>query len=402
MNNKVVFAAAGNGKTFRIAQEAVECIKDSSKYILIISYTNEGVRAIEEEFRYQNGGVIDERIVIKSWYSFLLSEMIKPYQCLLKLKYKYYKQEHNYEVRENFIRSIAFYESEKKPNYYNSAHIQFYINNARDIWKDDVSHLAHVCVDHSQRKVIERMESLFSHIFIDELQDYAGWDLEIIRLLFESKITIKCVGDYKQVTYRTNNSPKNRQYRDENIRCFFREEERKGHCTLEYQNTTRRCCTPLCDYINTIHNDPESAIKPHRDIEHFDEDNSGMFIINSQYMETYCRYYNPVILRYNIVSNIQFNHSCKIYNYGSSKGDTFDRVVIIPVNTVIPFITHQQPIAADATRAKFYVACTRARYSVVFVMDNADRCMQFKETQLKLGHLEIPAYRYCGIQDVTQ
>jgi ATP-dependent exoDNAse (exonuclease V) beta subunit len=49
------------------------------------------------------------------------------------------------------------------------------------------------------------MEEIYAHIFIDELQDYAGWDLEIFRLLFDSQIFITCVGDYKQATYRTNN-----------------------------------------------------------------------------------------------------------------------------------------------------------------------------------------------------
>ena len=107
MKNRVVFAAAGNGKTFCIAKEAAACLADSRGSILMISYTNEGIRALENEYRNQNGGVIDERIVIKSWYSFLLSEMIKPYQCMLKLSWKNYTEQFDFEVPENYIKGTS-------------------------------------------------------------------------------------------------------------------------------------------------------------------------------------------------------------------------------------------------------------------------------------------------------
>lgn len=91
MNNDVVFAAAGNGKTYSICKQAKNAINSGNKCVLLISYTNEGVHSLENEYKEQNQGVLDDRVVVKSWYSFLLSEFIKPYQCLLKLKEKRYK-----------------------------------------------------------------------------------------------------------------------------------------------------------------------------------------------------------------------------------------------------------------------------------------------------------------------
>ena len=93
MKNQVVFAEAGNGKTYTICKKAREAMLNSNKCILLLSYTNEGVHALETEYKNQNLGVLDERIVIKSWYRFLLSDFIKPYQCLLHLKEKKYSKE---------------------------------------------------------------------------------------------------------------------------------------------------------------------------------------------------------------------------------------------------------------------------------------------------------------------
>ena len=93
MDNKVIFAAAGNGKTYSICKQAKDIVDSTKGCVLLISYTNEGIRSLEKEYKKQNSGVLDERVIIKSWYSFLLSDFIKPYQCFLNLKYKLYKKD---------------------------------------------------------------------------------------------------------------------------------------------------------------------------------------------------------------------------------------------------------------------------------------------------------------------
>lgn len=131
----------------------------------MISYTNEGIRSLENEYRKQNQGVLDERLVIKSWYSFLLSEFIKPYQCLLKLKVKDYKDEYNFDFSENFIRSIAFYQEDEPERWFNQTHIQYYLNGGKDVIPNRTSLLACKCNEHSSGKSITRMEGIYSHIY---------------------------------------------------------------------------------------------------------------------------------------------------------------------------------------------------------------------------------------------
>ena len=70
MKNKLLFAAAGNGKTYNICSEAIKLAKTTDKYILLLSYTNEGVNSIKLEYAKQNKGVIDSNVIIKTWHSF--------------------------------------------------------------------------------------------------------------------------------------------------------------------------------------------------------------------------------------------------------------------------------------------------------------------------------------------
>ena len=395
MNNQVIFAAAGNGKTYSLCAKAKAAIENSNKYVMLLSYTNEGVRSLENEYRKQNGGVLDEKVIFKSWYSFLLSDYIKPYQCSLKLKEKYYKQEFPVTFPEDFINSIAFYNTDPPPRWYNQNHVKYFVNHSGDIIPDRASHLAYLCNEHSNGKALGRMEEIYSHVFIDELQDYAGWDLEIIRLMFESQMLITCVGDHKQATYRTNNSPKNSQYRDENIRNYFKMLEKKGLCTISYANTTRRFNCEICDFINTIHGDIDSTIEPDSDTECCDlVENTGVYVMDIKYLELYCGHYRPIILRYDKRAKVDFYHSCNIYNYGGAKGATYERVVIIPVSTSLPFIEKQIKISSNQTRAKFYVACTRAKHSVVFAMNNPKGNAFFKPVKIRIANNIITAYKY--------
>lgn len=278
MNNQVVFAAAGHGKTYSLCSQAKTAIDNTNKYVLLISYTNEGVRSLENEYRKQNGGVLDDRVIFKSWYSTLLSEFIKP---------------------------------------------------------------------------------------------------------------------YKQATYRTNNSLKNKQYRDEKVRAYFLMLEAQGLCVTSYANTTRRFNQEICDFINTIHGDADSMVEPDpNNQQEMPVENSGVYMMNVDSLREYCEYYHPIILRYAKKAKVGFQHDCDVFNYGGSKGATYERVVIIPVSTTLPFIERQVKITSNQTRAKFYVACTRAKHSVVFAMENPCENGVFKATDIHFSDKSIPAYKF--------
>src|SRR5699024_1626910 len=130
-------------------------------------------------------------------------------------------------------------------------------------------------------KPIARKEQIYSHLFIDELQDYAGWDMETIQLLFNSQISLSSVADYKQATYRTNNSPKIRQYRDANIRDILLHIQQMHICSVLYANTTSLLNYEICNFINTIHNDCDAIVVPDPLLKNAPiPENSGVYIID--------------------------------------------------------------------------------------------------------------------------
>ena len=55
---------------------------------------------------------------------------------------------------------------------------------------------------------------------------------------------------------------------------------------------------------------------------------------------------------------------------GKSKGLTYDRVLIYPTADMLKWIENHSMQLASKTKSKFYVALTRARYSVAVICKN--------------------------------
>lgn len=60
--------------------------------------------------------------------------------------------------------------------------------------------------------------------------------------------------------------------------------------------------------------------------------------------------------------------SIKTMNFGISKGLTFDRVLIKPTEKIMNFLKYGS--IPEKAKEKLYIAITRARYSVGFIVPN--------------------------------
>ncbi|MBA9083872.1 ATP-dependent exoDNAse (exonuclease V) beta subunit [Fontibacillus solani] len=63
----------------------------------------------------------------------------------------------------------------------------------------------------------------------------------------------------------------------------------------------------------------------------------------------------------------------KSVNFGESKGITFERVLIYPTQPFTQWIKNNNFELLPTSRSKFYVALTRAQYSVGIVYDYDER-----------------------------
>ena len=89
------------------------------------------------------------------------------------------------------------------------------------VYSDKMAKLCLRCDEKAGGKVIARLAACFDEIYVDEVQDLAGYDLEILQKLFRSPIKITLVGDPRQATYSTVNTEKNAKYKKAAIVNFF-------------------------------------------------------------------------------------------------------------------------------------------------------------------------------------
>ena len=370
LNNIVIMAAAGAGKTHDICKEVIENAKTTNKKILITTYTNKGIESIEKEYKKQNNGVIDKNVVILSWFQFLLRELVKPYQSSILNKI-------------NIINSIDFNHQYGYINF-NSRGTPKHYMLTNNILSNTVSEFAIDSNIKSNNKVIQRLGEIYSHIYIDEIQDLAGEDIEILNLLFNSKIQIKCVGDVKQSTYTTYNAKKNKKITGIHLIDFFKELERKGIITLLFNNKTRRFGREICEFSNSICNDKNNRIESDKI---YKEENQGVYLLDKKDFENYFKIYKPTILKFDAKTKIDYDS----LNFGQSKGMTFDRVAIFPNKKYKEFL--QNGTSLDSP-CKYYVSATRARYSIVFVVEKLFENDNFKYTNINLEDNSIKVSKY--------
>lgn len=370
LNNIVIMAAAGAGKTHDICKDVIENAKTTNKKILITTYTNKGIESIEKEYKKQNNGVIDKNVVILSWFQFLLRELVKPYQSSILNKI-------------NIINSIDFNHQYGYINF-NSRGTPKHYMLTNNILSNTVSEFAIDSNIKSNNKVIQRLGEIYSHIYIDEIQDLAGEDIEILNLLFNSKIQIQCVGDVKQSTYTTYNAKKNKKITGIHLIDFFKELERKGIITLLFNNKTRRFGREICEFSNSICNDKNNRIESDKI---YKEENQGVYLLDKKDFENYFKIYKPTILKFDAKTKIDYDS----LNFGQCKGMTFDRVAIFPNKKYKEFL--QNGTSLDSP-CKYYVSATRARYSIVFVVEKLFENDNFKYTNINLEDNSIKVSKY--------
>ena len=238
--------------------------------------------------------------------------------------------------------------------------IETYFLNGWNIYTDKISEFALICNQKSNGLVLKRLEDRFDDLYVDEIQDLAGYDLNVLELLLDSKIDIFLVGDSRQATYSTNNAAKNSKYRGDKIHVLFEEWHKSGHCEMDFLSKSFRCNQKICDLADDLFPELPRTKSENSDITGHD----GVFVVAHDQVDQYISIYSPQILRYDIRTN------CKGYpanNFGEIKGLTFPRVLIFPNGPITKYLSTGKIEPVLDSREKLYVGITRAKYSVAFV-----------------------------------
>jgi len=358
--NKLMIAAAGAGKTTYLVKEALKKQDD----VLITTYTLANEAEIKKKIIEINN-FIPENITVQTWFATLLQHGVRPYQGGLIDK------RINGMLLVNKQSGVKYYTDRGFPVIFKEDDNieKHYLTNDYKIYSDKISKFVIRSNEKSNGAVIDRLSRIYPNIFVDEVQDLAGYDLEFIKLLLKSISNVLLVGDPRQVTYLTHIENKYKKYRDGRIKDFILNECKKVECEIdEYTlNKTYRCNAKINDFSSQLY--PE--FKKCESKQHEKNDHEGIYVVNKSDVSEYLKMYNPVQLRDNI--GVPINKDYKVKNFGESKGLTFDRVLIYPTKPMKDWLKNRESNLMNQSRSKFYVALTRAKHSVAIVFENKER-----------------------------
>ena len=267
--NKLIIAAAGSGKTTYLVNKALE---NKNEKILITTYTISNEAEIRKKLMGKNN-FIPNNITIQTWFSFLFQHGVKPYQgCLY----------------EKIIKGVLFVDSPSGVKYRDRRGFsvcyqegkdfeEYYFSKGCKIYSDKLSKFVYRCNKSSNGNVIDRISRIYSQIYIDEIQDLAGYDLEIIKLLLKSRSNTLMVGDPRQVIYLTHHERKYHKYSNGAIKEFVRTECKNLDCKIDENslNVSYRNNQKICDYSAKLYPDYNSC----KSMQNKKTNHDGVFLI---------------------------------------------------------------------------------------------------------------------------
>lgn len=364
--NKLVIAGAGTGKTTYLIEEA---LKVRDKRVLITTYTINCRNEIEAKI-IEKIGYLPNNICIQTWFSLLLEHGIRPYKKVLGIT-----EVNGIQFVEG--KSGLKYKSKRGfPVYYGEKEFEkYYFDTYKKIYTDKLSKLVIRINEKSGNLVIDRISQIYDYIFIDEVQDMVGYDLEIIKLLFLTHTNIKLVGDPRQNIYNTHHAEIYKKYSNGNIDDFLKNECKNIEYEIDDKSliVCHRCFKDIIKFVNDFYQDYGIL----RSTEKSKIVHQGVYIINKEDIDKYLEKYNPTQLIYD--SRTKINKNYKSMTYGKSKGATYERVLLYPTGELKKYLKGQKCKIEGITKNKLYVAMTRAVNSLTFVCDTLDNAFDLKK-----------------------
>ena len=330
---KVIFAVAGSGKTSNLIHRL-----NLTQRFLLITYTDNNAKNINSKI-VERFGFVPDNIVVHTYFSFLFNFCIRPFAingC-------------DHIERLNFdVNNIPMY----------ATGISRYVSRGNLLYHSRAFDFANKFI--GLGKVIARIQKFFDFVFLDEVQDFAGYDFDFITLLGQANINAILVGDFFQHTFDTSrsgtkNSNLHNNYNDykTHFQKFFSVDE--SSLAVSY-----RCSNEICEFLR---DNIKIQINSCRQ---GDTSQKPVLIQNKETIR--CIMENSSIKK--LFYNCSKKYSCNASNWGDCKGLTFgDVCVVLNENTYKLFYSGKLNSLSPISRNKFYVACTRASGKLCFIRE---------------------------------
>ena len=342
---RIIVAGAGTGKTTLLRNIAVESNADKS--VLYLTYTD----ANASEFR---AAVIDKlghlpaNITIMTWFSFLLAHGVRPFPA----------QSFTHRVDRMLFNNREPHRSKGVTR----GMEEYFCARPGVVYRTSLADLAVYCNEQWGGEVIHRICAIYDVILVDEAQDFAGYDYDFILEMMNNTDDMVVVGDPRQQTYRTGWKAKYKNLHD--IFKFF---ERNTSYDLDTTtlSVTHRCSADVMRYANLLYPEYQS-VRPSD--ERLAKPKGRVAVLEKKDFAAWiaARTEKPTVLTWN--NTVADTFGCHRMNMGESKGLTLGDVAIFTTGEMKKWIQGKPAKLPDSTKAKLYVALTRASGDLYLVI----------------------------------
>lgn len=344
--NRLTLSVAGSRKTQSIVDACAHGSPEKRR--LVVTFTQTGQAELEYCLRAACGpGSVPE---VMGWFAFLLRHCVRPYLPLL--------------FPNQQLKGLNF-DGEPVGGRYAKG-VERYFDVGGRAYKLHLSKLAFDVIKKSAGSAIDRITHIYDEIYIDEVQDLTGCDLHILEQLMRADLLDICmVGDVRQSVFDTNpQDPNLKKYRGVAMLNWFELHEKKGLLDVSHNDETWRSNQAIADFSDQLF-PSEFTFSPTISRQDAVTGHDGVFAIAETDVTAYISQFQPQPLRESKVT--ARTSELPFQNFGKVKGLTFSRVLIYPTGPILKYLTDGTALK-PRTACGLYVAVTRAKHSVAFVV----------------------------------
>lgn len=331
MDKRVIFAVAGSGKTTTLINKLSE-----DKRCLIVTYTDNNVNNIHTAI-IQKFGYFPANIKLYSYFQFLYTFCYKPF----------FAQRIN-------AKGIEWNMPPESTLRLKRTDARFYLSKNHYLYYNRIALICE-CVAND---IISRIEKYYDCFYVDEVQDFAGHDFNLIKKIIPKNCEVLFVGDFFQHTFDTSNDGIINKNLYNDYSKYQKQFQNMGLLVdTTTLNNSHRCSPAICDFVRQqLGIQIFSAKFTNSTIQFIDDEENADVIITD----------NSIVKLFYSISN---KYNCLSMNWGASKGiNSFvDVCVILNDTTMKAFMSNSLQELNPQTKNKLYVACTRAKRNLFFV-----------------------------------
>lgn len=351
--NTATLAVAGSRKTQSIVDACAN--GESGKRRLVLTYTLTGQYDLQQRLT----AACDPTNMpdVCGWYAFLLRHWIRPF---LPLKYPGRR-----------LTGLNFdgVPASNAQGYIIASGAPRFLDSESRAYRRFVSKLAIDVAEAAEGTVLSRLQRMYDEIYVDEVQDMTGYDLDILEQLLGSTADVHLVGDIRQSVFDTNpQDPRLPQYRGLKMIDWFKAQEAAGRLQINFSSTTWRSVQSIATFADSLF-DPALGFGATVSQQTASSDHDGIFAVALADLDSYLASHQPVCLRASVATPIP--EGITATNFGVAKGLTYKRVLVFPTGPMKTFLW-KGTLLTPKSACGLYVGVTRAVHSVAFVLEKPE------------------------------